>query len=516
MAAVERTASVESAAITPAPWRWLAAGGVAVAGLLMALLFFGPRDVPPVPATRASGKVRLAVLPFENLNANPEQEYFADGLTEEMINHLSRLYPEGLAVIARTSAMKYKDVKKDITQIGADLHADYILEGSVRREGNRVRITSQLVRVSDQTHLWGETYDRDGGEVLALQDEVARTIAGRIGIELTGRTGAGLSQRTSISPAAYEDYLKGRFFWNKMTMGGFRRAIQHFEAAISKDPAYAEAHAGLADSYASLGLWGLHGREALQRAKAAAEKAVTLRESLADGHASRAFIAMGYEWDWATAEREFRRALELNPGHSAAHHRYGYYLMLRGRWDEAGAELRKAQELDPLSMLINANIGFRHYLMREYDAAIAHWKKNLEMEPDYPLLHGYMGTAYIMKKMYPEAIESLEKAKGTPGVTSAFGYIYGVTGREEKARKQLGALLDAAKRSFVPAFYIALLYAGLGDRDQAFAWLDRAYEERSGYLMEIHLDPMFDPLRSDPRFDALLRRLGHKSIILPQ
>lgn len=404
--------------------------------------------------------------------------------------------------------MQFRGSKKGAGEIGRELGVDYILEGSLRRESNRVRISAQLIQARDQTHIWAETYEREAREVLALQGQVARAIAGQIGIELR-ETRIGAPSGTA-SPEAYEDYLNGRFFWNKLTVDGYQRAIQHFESAIRKDPNYAEAYAGLADSYGNLGLWGLPGREALARAKAAADKAVELRETLADGHASRAFIAMGYEWDWERAEREFHRALVLNPSYAHAHHRYGYLLMLRGRWDEAGAELKKARELDPLSMIINANVGFRLYLMRQYDAALAHWDKNLEMDPDYPLLHGYKGCAYVMKKMYPEALAEFEKARGTPGVESALGYVYGVSGRMSEARKQLAGLRARGRREFVPASYVALLYAGMGDKDQAFAWLDKAFEERSGYLMEIHLDPMFDPLRSDPRFAALLKRLGHQ------
>jgi TolB-like protein/DNA-binding winged helix-turn-helix (wHTH) protein/Flp pilus assembly protein TadD len=498
---------VQEALSPQATLRWVGIAVLALTAAGMAIAYFA-RGSGERPAGAAARKVTLAVLPFENLSADSGQEYFADGLTEEMISQLSQLHPEGLAVIARTSAMKYKGTRKGVAEIGDELGADYILEGSVRREGNRVRITSQLVRVSDQTHLWAETHEREVREVLALQGEVARATAGRIGIELTGERQGSPVRATSISPEAYEDYLKGRFFWNKMTLDGYQRSIQHFEAAIRRHPDYAEAHAGLADSFANLGLWGLPGREALSRAREAAEKAVFLRETLADGHASRAFIAMSYEWDGEMAEREFQRALELNPSYAIARHRYGYLLMLRGRWEEAESELRKAQELDPLSMIINANIGFRLYLMRQYDAAIAHWSKGQEMDPDFPLLHGYKGMAYVMKRMYPEALASFEQAKDTPGVTAALGYVYGAMGKKQEARKQLIALLELRRKTFVPAFYVALLYTGMGDKERAFEWLERAYEERSGYLMEIHVDPMFDPLRVDPRFQTFVRRLG--------
>jgi tetratricopeptide (TPR) repeat protein len=428
-----------------------------------------------------------------------------------MITQLSRLHPGRLAVIARTSAMSNKGSRKSAADIGRELNADYILEGSVRRDGHRLRINSRLVRVSDQTQVWAESYEREVRELMSLQGEVARAVARGIGIELTQESLGRLAASEPISPEAYEDYLKGRFFWNKMTVEGFQKAIPHFEAAIQRNPDYAAAYAGLADSYSSLGLWGLSGQEALRKARAAADKAISIRESLAEGHASRAFLAMGYESDSITAEREFKRALELDPGYAVAHHRYGYFLMLRGRWDEAGAEIQKAHELDPLSMIINANIGFRLYMMRQYDAAIEHWNKNLEMDPNFMLLYAYKAAALVMKGRHQEGLENFERALSLSGATAGtiggVGYAYGVMGKRPEAEKELARLLGLAKRQFVPAFYVALLYTGLGDKDQAFAWLDKACEERSGYLMEIHIDPMFDPLRSDPRFQTLLRRL---------
>ncbi len=499
---------------TKSRMRWWILAAACVALLVVAGYMLRDRIVPRT--SPAAGQVVLMVLPFVNLSGDAKQEYFSDGLTDELINRISRLQPDRLAVIARTTAMHYKNTTKSAAEISAAVGVDYILEGSVRREGSRVRVGTQLIRAGQQTPFWAENFEREVSEILPLQTELARAIAGRIGIELTEENRAGLSGTGPISPEAYEDYLKGRFFWNKMTVEGFQKAIQHFEAAIHKNPEYAEAYAGLADSYANLGLWGLPGREALRKAKAAAEKAVAIRESLAEGHASRAFIAMSYEWNWRTAEREFQRALELNPGYAIAHHRYGYYLMLMGRWDEAGTELKQAQELDPLSMIINANVGFRFYMMRQYDAAIEHWNKNLEMDPGFMLLYGYRGMAYVMKGMHREALADFEKALSLSGATAgtigAVGYTYGVMGRTQEARKQLTRLRELEKQKNVSAFYVALLYTGLGDKDQAFAWLDKAYEERSGYLMEIHVDPMFDPLRSDPRFHALVRRLGLEAI----
>jgi TolB-like protein/DNA-binding winged helix-turn-helix (wHTH) protein/Flp pilus assembly protein TadD len=490
--------------------RWIA--GVAAAVAVVALVAAGTWRVGhnrSAAATVAPNSARIVVLPLENLSADPAQDYLADGLTEEMITELSRVRPERLAVIARTSAMTYKDTKKSVAEIGQELRADYLLEGSVKRDGDRLRVSVRLVRASDQTDVWAENYERELRDVLALQGEVARAIAARIGIEVS-REHQGTLDASLIGTEAYDDYLKGRFFWNKMTPDGLQTAVRYFESAVARNPNYAAAYSGLADSYANLGLWGLPGQEALTKAKAAADKAIAIRETLAEGHASRAFLAMSYELDWATAEREFKRALELNPSYAFAHHRYGYLLMLMRRWDESETELKKAQEMDPLSMIINANIGFRLYMMRRYDAAIAHWDRYVEMDPQFMLLHAYKGMAFVMKGQHADALASFERARSVSGDANqiaSLGYIYGAMGRKEDAQRELSQLLALAKQQFVPAFYVALLYTGLGDKDRAFEWLEKAYQERSGYLMEVHIDPMFDPLRSDPRFQRFVEHL---------
>jgi TolB-like protein/Flp pilus assembly protein TadD len=491
--------------------RWIA-GAVAATAVAA---FVAARAWPTTHDDATSANVgentaRVVVLPLQNLSADPAQDYLVDGLTEEMITELSRVRPERLAVIARTSAMTYKDTRKSVTEIGRELGADYLLEGSVRRDGDRLRVSVRLVRASDQTDVWAENYERELRDVLALQGEVARAIAGRIGIEVN-RERQDTLDASLIGTEAYDDYLKGRFFWNKRTPEGLQRAVRYFESAVARNPDYAAAYSGLADSYGNLGLWGLPGQEALTKARAAADKAIAIRETLAEGHASRAFLAMSYELDWKTAEREFQRALALNSGYAVAHHRYGYLLMLMRRWDESESELKKALELDPLSMIINANIGFRLYMMRRYDAAIAHWDTNLEMDPHFMLLHAYKGMAYAMKGRHADALASFERARSIgsdPNQIGSIGYIYGAMGHKEEAQRELSRLQEIAKRQFIPAFYIALLYTGLGDHDRAFEWLDKAYAERSGFLMELHIDPMFDPLRSDPRFQRFVQRLG--------
>lgn len=450
----------------------------------------------------------LAVLPLENLSGDPDQEYFADGLTDALITDLAKL--RSLRVISRTSAMQYRGAKKPLPQIARELRVDAVVEGTVLRSGNRVRINVQLVHGPSDRHLWAETYEGSLGDMMGLQRAVTQAIARELRIELTAEEQARLGRRQVVSPEAYEAYLMGRYFWNKRTVEGFRKAIQHFEEAIRQDPDYAPAYAGLADSQAYLGLWAMPGGEAIQRARAAVEKALQIDDTLAEAHTSQAMIAMAFEWDWEKAEREFRRALELNPSYATAHHWYGYYFMALGRFDEAAAELERAQELDPLSLIINANLGFRFYWARQYDQAIQHLQKTLEVDPNFPLVHSYLGLVYVQKGMYEEALAAVQRAhtlSGSRHTGGPLGYTYGVMGRRQEAQAQLKALLEASEQEFVPPYYIALVYVGLGEADHAFQWLEQAYKDRSGYLFELKVDPMFDPLRSDPRFQDLLRRI---------
>lgn len=458
-----------------------------------------------------AGRIMLAVLPFENLSGDPGQAFFSDGLTEEMISQLGRMNPERLGVIARTSAMHYKGTTERAGQIGQELRLDYLVAGSVRREGTRVRISAQLIRVRDETQVWAQDYDRNARDILALQSDVSADIAEQIELKLTRREQAHLAKARSIDPQAHEDYLRGRFFWSKRTDEGLRKAIAYLEEAIRKEPSYAEAHAGLADSYTLLGLWGMPGQDAWHHAKEEAGKALELDEGLAEAHASLGYIAMAYEWDWSLAEREFRRAIELNPSYAIAHLWYGYCLMATGRLDEAARELKGAQELDPLSLWINANVGFRLYFARQYDEAIEQWQKTLEMDPNFPLVHSYLALGYEQKHLYKEAVAESEKALalgGSPTNIGALGHIYGVMGKRQEALKQLRILHEQSKRAFIPAFYIAYVYVGLGDADQAFLWLDKACQEHSGYLIDVKMDPSFDRVRGDRRFFELLRRLN--------
>ena len=491
------------------PLGWLARGAWIAAALVVAALagWIGTSwmrrggDAPPRIQS-------LVVLPFGNLSDDDGQDFLADGLNDALITNLSQI--SGLRVISRTSAMTYRNTSKTVPQIARELKVDGVVEGTVQHSGERVRLNLKLIQASTDRTLWAQSFERDAQSVMDLLNESARTIASRAAVTLTPRESARLSETTRVQPKVYEAYLKGRYFWNRRSEPDMRQAIEHFEDAIRRDPAYAPAHAGLADSYALYGShgWELPGGNAWTRAIAAAEKALALDPLLADGHTSRARISLNYELDWARTGSGYRRALELNPGYANAHHWYGYYLMLTGQVKEGEAEMRRALELDPLSPIINANIGMCFYVGRQYDRAIAHWQKALEMHRNYPLLHVYMTTAYLGKGMYPEAVAELQKGRALAGAgpseLALLAHIYGRMGRATEAQTLLSQVLSHGTTA---GYYIAIAYVGLGNPDKAFDWLDRSVKERIGPFNEVNADPIFDPLRADPRFADLLRRM---------
>jgi TolB-like protein/DNA-binding winged helix-turn-helix (wHTH) protein/Tfp pilus assembly protein PilF len=497
-----------AAAEAPVWWRsrarWIAAVAVAV----VVLAWFGASRVRWLNG-RPSRIESLAVLPLENLSGDAEQDYLAEGMTDALITSLAHI--SELRVISRTSAMTYKNARKTLPDIARELSVDAVVEGTVQRSAGRVRLNLKLIQASTERTLWAQTYERELHDVVGLQNEVARTIASRIAVVLTPSERTRLAEAPRVNPKVYEAYLKGRYFWNRRSEPDVRRAIELFEEALRDDPAYAPAYAGLADSYTTFGIYGwiVPADKEWAKAIAAADRAIALDETLADGHTSRAGIAMNYELDWTRAEKGYRRALELNPGYANAHHWYGYYLLLTGRVTEAEAEIRRALELDPLSPIINANIGFCFYVARQYDAAIAHWRKALEMHRNYRLLHGYLVLAYVGKQMYTEAMAETQKGLALSGAgpseKAILAYIYARTGRTPEARAVLSELLA---REDAPAYYIAIAYVGLGDSDRAFTWLEKAFQERTGPFNELSADPMFDGLRTDPRFNRLLRRMG--------
>lgn len=470
-------------------------------------------NLPGATGQPGTGKIMLVVLPFDNLSGDPEQEYFSDGLTDEMINQLARVHPERLGIIARTSAMKYKRANKGVDQIGRELGVNYILEGGVRRAGERLRITAQLIQVSDQTHLWAESYERDLSDALALQSEVALAIASEIKIKLTPRQQTRLVNTRPLSPAAYEAYLKGRYSWNKRSEEGFRKAIEWLNQAIEIDPDYALAYAGLADGYIGLAEYSLvPPKEGFPRAREAATKALELDDTLAQAQTSLAAVKEHYDWDFGAAETGYRRALGLDPGYAIAHQWYAEFLSKLGRHEDALAEIKRAQELDPLSLIISGIAGECLLYAGRDDEAIEQIKKTLEIDSNFGWGHGALGHVYLRKRTFGEAIGEYQCAiRLSPNINEyvgALGSAFGHAGKSAEARDLLGGLTEQSKRRYVSWVDIAPIYAGLGDQDQAFLCLQRAYDQHDIKLTRVKVEPMFDTLRSDPRFADLLSRIG--------
>jgi serine/threonine protein kinase/tetratricopeptide (TPR) repeat protein len=500
-------------------WKWAAALAVAFAlALALALVLPLPAKIGAwreqlVGWTGKSNTERvhsLAVLPLQNLSGDPEQEYFADGMTEELTTDLSKI--GGLRVISRTSAMRYKGVNKPLPEIARELNVDGVIEGSVERSGNRVRITAELIHAPSDTHLWAESYQRDLRDVLTLQDEVARDIANKIKIRLTPVEQARLSGSGPVDPQAYQSYLEGRYYWNLRTEEGLNKGIAYFRDAIEKDPRYALAYAGLAQSYITLEGYGIiSGKEAYPLAKAAALKACRLDEGLAEAHTALAVATARYDSDPVAAENEFKRAIELSPSYATAHQWYAEEVLSpSGRYGEAITEMKRALELDPLSLAINTWLGAIFLWAGESDEAIAQLQKTIEMDRNLPIAHLWLGRAYLGKKMSKEAIDQFQSAVtlsgGNPLYLASLGYGYAMSRRRTEAVKILTELKQLSARRYVPPYEAAALCAGLGRKDQAFQWLRKASEEFSSGLWRVKFDPAFDGLRSDPRYADLLRR----------
>ncbi len=463
------------------------------------------------PWTQSSPAIRsLAVLPLENLSGD-SQDYFADGMTDELITHLGQI--SALRVISRTSVMTYKGVRKPLAEIARELNVEAVVEGSVLRSGERVRVTAQLIEVPADRHMWAQSYEGDIRDMLTLQSRVARSIAEQIRGTLKPQEQAALEKSKAVNPEAYEAYLKGRYFWNKRTGDGLTRAIEYFNQAIEKDPIYAEAYSGLADSYALSGDWEygvLSPQDAFLKARAAATKALALDESLGEAHTSLAFALDLYGWDWEAAETEYKRAINLNPGYATAHHWYAWHLMVMGRNSEGISELRKAQSLDPLSLIISADLADALCIAHLYDEAVQQGRKTLEMEPNFAVAHYEIGQALAQKHMHDEAIAAFQRAIALSGHSGAFdsnlAYVYAISGRKDEAIKIVKDLEARHDQNPAADANVALIYVGLGDHDQAMIWLNNAYEAQ--FNPSILLRPAFDPLRSDARFKDLRRRIG--------
>ncbi len=453
----------------------------------------------------------IAVLPFEN--RNPDTDYLSVGITESLINKLSRL-PGLKKVIARGSVFRYKGKEIDPQAAGQELGVDAVLISQMSQRGDELSISVELMRVRDSGHIWGNQYKQKISEVLTIQEEISSSITDGLRLKLTEKELKSLTKRETENTDAYQAYLKGRYHWNKRTAEGFQKGIEYFEQAIEKDPVYALAYAGIADCYSFLGWHDFFpSGDVYPKARAAAEKALEIDESLSEAHTSLAFVKYLYDWDWPGAEREFRRAIELNPSYATAHQWYAQYLSSRQRQDDAIAEVKRAQELDPISLSIIHSLGLILYQGRQYDQAIEQFQKILEMDPNYIAAHWYLAYPYIQKGRYGEAIAELHTAIELSGrrdapLVALLGVVYSHSGEVDKANKVIEELVELSKQRYVAPCYIVFIYAGLGEKDKAFEWLDRGYEVRDDWFDVLKASPMFDGLRSDPRFEQMLKKTG--------
>ena len=486
--------------------RVLLAAVVALAAISVALaLYRGNAKGAKQPPIRS-----LAVLPLKNLSGDPTQEYLADGMTEELIGRLSGIH--NLRVISRTSVMRLKDTHLSVPEIAKTLQVDAIVEGSVIREGKRIRVHAQLIRAATDEHFWSEDYDRELRDVLSLQSDVAQAIARRVEVTITGEEHARLSSARTVDPEAYEAYLKGRYYWNKRTADSMPKAALYFEQAISRDPGYGAAYSGLADCNSGLAWHGfMSPAEVLPKAYAAAQKAVEIDPQSAEAHASLALV-LDHKWDWAGAAVEFKRALELNPQYANAHHWYGDYLSIQGRHDEALVEAKRALELDPLNLMIGTWVGLRYYLARRYDGAIEQGRSTADLDPNFAAAHLILGESYAQQGKHNEALDELQKAAGLSGDSPLYmaqiGVSRAVAGEKKEALRVIRELQDTSGKRYVSPYGVAQIYAALNDKEQTYKWLDTAYRDRAVWMSYLAVDPLFDSIRSEERFQDLLQRVG--------
>jgi TolB-like protein/DNA-binding winged helix-turn-helix (wHTH) protein/Tfp pilus assembly protein PilF len=496
---------------SPPGLRFILAAAILVAITVGGLAYFRPGR--SAEAGRGPHRGTILVMPFEDLSGDPSQDYLSDGLTDEMITRLGEISPQHLNVIARSTAMQYKGSRKTVEEIAREQHVDYILEGSFRRQGDRVRITAQLFNARDRGSLWTEAYERNASDLFAIQREVADRIAQSLSLELLAPAVHSAAATKPVDPEAYDAYLKGLFELNKRTPADLQKSIAYFGLASQKDPQFAPAYAALAYSYNVAAGWTyLSPTEAYPKAKAAAQKALELDATLADSHLANAEVLHDYDWDWPGAEQEYLRALELNPSSAVGHKLYAEYLTHAGRYQEALAEIRKAQQLDPASLITNGFVCFVYMHAREYDNAIKECKKDLELEPRFVPAHDWIAYSYLFTGRYEEAAAEFKKALDLSGnanyFLTALAMTYGLEGKKEEAKKILGELKQRATQTYVSPYGLADVYIGLGDKEQALAMLEQAVRERSADLMFLAGAPEFDALHDDPRFKAIVARIG--------
>jgi len=503
----------------PQKIRWALPTAVGLLLVTAATIAYLARPRVKADSSPSATRTMIAVLPFENLTGDISQEYLSDGMTEELIADLGRLDPQHLGVIARASVMHYKGSRVSLDQIGRELGVEYVVEGSVRRDSERARVTAEFIQVKDQTHLWARKYDREVRHVLDLQDEVAQAVSAEVQRALAGQSVVGLPEARPAATNSYEafdSYLKGRYFLNKRTPEGFEQAAGYFQQATSKDPRYAQAYAGLADTFALMSTWNLvPAREFMPKARAAATKALALDNSLADAHASLALIAESFDYDWESAEDQFRRAIALDPGYATAYQWYAELLAYQGRFDDALAQSERARQLDPLSLIIATDHGAILYYSRQYDRAIAQLTSVLEMDPNFLRARGLLIYAYMQGGQTSQAMQQIQQwgplqASGSLWPWAFQAYVYGRTGRAMEAEQWVARLRQPAPnwRHFDHESALLAAYIGTDQRDQAIALLQKAFQEHSNVVIGLKVDPLYDPLRTDPRFERLVERVA--------
>jgi eukaryotic-like serine/threonine-protein kinase len=486
----------------PAWRRWEIFAGLAALTLLMALLYFFRGHGGAIDS--------LAVMPFVNSSGDPNNEYLSDGITESLINNLSQL--PNFRIVPRGTVFRYKNREMDAEKVGKDLGVRAVLTGRVLQRGDDLVVQAELVDVLRHSQLWGEQYNRKTSDLLSVQSEISREIVDKLRLKLTGEQEKQATRNYTDNSDAYHLYLKGRYYWNKRTAEGLKKGIEYFNQAIEKDPSYALAYSGLADSYNVLSFYSVMApAESYPKAKAAAQKALEIDPNLAEAHISLGYEMWNYDWDWAGSERENKRGLELNPNYATGHHWYALLLTILGRHGEALDEINKALELDSLSLIINTKVAFVHYYARDYPHAIDQLRKTIEMDQNFPLAHLYLGLSYEQTHDWQKAIAEFQKAlqvTRNPWVLASMGHAYALSGNREAALKIVDELTTASSERFVSPYFIATVYSGLGDRDHAFEYLEKAFSQRSDWLTYLRLDPEMDNLRSDPRFTDLVRRIG--------